>query len=50
MREPDLALGRGGEYETAAHQTSLRALYVNFGRVVRGAEDVFDAIDAEAAL
>ena len=37
-------------YEIAAHETSLRALQVNFGCVARGADDVFHATDAKAAL
>ncbi len=36
--------------DSAARATSLRGLHVTFGRVVRSADDVCDAIEAEAAL
>jgi nicotinamidase-related amidase len=38
------------DYDEAAHDASLRAFHFNFGRVVRGPEEVFAAIDTRAAV
>ena len=38
------------DYDIAVRAPSPRVLHVTFGRVVRSADDVCDATDAEAAL
>jgi nicotinamidase-related amidase len=38
------------DYDAAAHDASLRAFHFNFGRVVRGPDEVLAAIDAAGVL
>jgi nicotinamidase-related amidase len=38
------------DYDAEAHEASLKGFHFNFGRVVRGAADVFAAIDGDGEL